>query len=82
MIRGRTDAGGVEEWECPICGRRVLLRWPPRYLRTVVERGDQGVAHTGGSGVRFTAAGVEVAPVPDDRDWLAGLGIRWDEPEP
>jgi hypothetical protein len=85
MVRICSDTAGVEEWRCPTCGRRVLVRWPPDYSRTVLDEGDPDAAHTGGSGVLITGAGLGtggaagVEPGPDDRAWLAELGIAWDE---
>ena len=31
---------GAEEWVCPRCGRRMLLRWPPDYQKLVLDEGD------------------------------------------
>jgi hypothetical protein len=45
------DSSGAEEWYCPICGRRFLLRWPPGFKKTVLEAGDETAIHTGGKGV-------------------------------
>jgi hypothetical protein len=39
---------GAEEWYCPTCGRRFLLRWPPAYEKIIVEAGDMHASHTGG----------------------------------
>ena len=41
---------GAEEWFCPACGRRLLMEWPPRYAKLVVEPGDEAVTHVGGKG--------------------------------
>jgi len=38
---------GMEEWLCPVCGRRLLVNWNPRFKRTVLISGDQSVTHSG-----------------------------------
>jgi hypothetical protein len=45
----KTQPSGEEEWFCPTCGRRFLLRLSPSYSKTVLERGDEYASHTGGS---------------------------------
>jgi len=47
MILNRTYADGSQEWACPTCGRRLLLRWPPARRRTVLEPGDESAEHDG-----------------------------------
>lgn len=49
LRRVRTGETGLEEWACPTCGRRLLLRWPPRYHKTIVEPGDERACHIGRS---------------------------------
>lgn len=46
----RTDETGAEEWHCPTCGRRFLMRWPPAYEKTVLVPGDVYATHTGAKG--------------------------------
>jgi hypothetical protein len=43
----RTEESGLEEWACPTCGRRMLLRWPPHYEKRIVEPGDARACHVG-----------------------------------
>ncbi|TDC76148.1 hypothetical protein [Actinomadura sp. 7K507] len=43
----RTQESGLEEWACPTCGRRMLLRWPPDYEKRVIETGDEKACHVG-----------------------------------
>ncbi len=74
---------GAEEWACPTCGRRMLLRWPPNYERLVLNHGDVSVVHVGGKGgVRVSGIGVSQAPARDVREedlqWLQESGIDWD----
>ncbi|MFI0446425.1 hypothetical protein [Actinomadura sp. 6N118] len=82
MIVVGTDGSGMEAWECPSCGRRLLFRWPPQYEKVVVVPGDEQAIHVGGNGgVRIGA--VEVTPAPEEvdeseRSWLRESGIDWD----
>ncbi|MFE9099428.1 hypothetical protein [Actinomadura geliboluensis] len=41
----RTGESGLEEWACPTCGRRILLRWPPHYAKSVLDTGDPKACH-------------------------------------
>lgn len=82
ILNGRTESG-AEEWLCPACGRRMLLRWPPDYEKLIVEYGDDSVVHVGGKGgLRMGQA--EIAPlatgvVPStELEWLRDNGIDWD----
>ncbi|MFI0373983.1 hypothetical protein ACH35V_39500 [Actinomadura sp. 1N219] len=45
----RIEESGLEEWACPTCGRRLLLRWPPHYEKQIVEPGDERAGHVGSS---------------------------------
>lgn len=62
MRLAETRSSGAEEWFCPVCRRRILLRWPPRYELLVLERGDESVVHAGGKG------GVSIAGAELPRD--------------
>jgi hypothetical protein len=77
----RTTAGSdSEEWCCPRCGRRIVLRQPPSYQRLVIDPGDDSVEHAGGTGgVMITEAAVGDV---DDAVWLAENGIMWHPPQP
>ena len=67
MILSGCAESGAEEWVCPSCGRRVLLRWPPDYQKLVLERGDVTAIHVGGKGgVQVTE--VVLAPAPAATD--------------
>ena len=72
---------GAEEWSCPHCGRRMLLRWPPAYERLVMEHGDVNVIHVGGKG-GVQVGDVALTPAPDvpgsDLQWLQDNGIDWE----
>jgi hypothetical protein len=39
---------GLEDWLCPTCGRRFLLRWPPDYKKIILDAGDESKIHSGG----------------------------------
>ena len=45
MIWERTHISGVEEWYCPVCGRRFLVQWPPAYKMILIEPGDKDIRH-------------------------------------
>jgi hypothetical protein len=79
ILSGRTEAD-AEEWACPRCGRRLLLRWPPRLDKLVLEPGDVTAVHTGGKG-GVRAGGIAAARVPagGEQQWLRDHGIDWDD---
>src|SRR5690242_20467971 len=86
MTLTSTPAPGVEVWSCSQCTRRLLLRRPPDFKKTVLEPGDESSAHVGGTGgLRPTTAQPSPAlssKLPaDDRSWLARHGISWDQPD-
>jgi len=75
---------GAEEWACPTCGRRMLLRWPPHYEKLVLDHGDSTAVHVGGKGgVQVNDVVVTPAPASDvpvaERQWLRENGIDWDD---
>lgn len=78
MVRVGRAASGAEEWSCPTCGHRMLLRWPPpRFEVTVLAQGDASAAH---AGTRSGPEGVpdEVGGMSDDElRWLRNHGIDW-----
>ena len=88
MILTGSAESGAEEWVCPDCGRRMLLRWPPNYEKLVLEHGDETAIHVGGKGgLRVGQAAVTPAPAADaqapevptaERQWLHDIGIDWD----
>jgi hypothetical protein len=88
MIPTGSAESGAEEWACPDCGRRMLLRWPPNYEKLVLERGDDTAIHVGGKGgLRIGQVAVAPAPAPDpppadvpaaEQQWLRDIGIDWD----
>jgi hypothetical protein len=50
MVLVSTHEDGAEEWHCPTCGRRFLMRWPPSYERTILVPGDEHAIHSGSKG--------------------------------
>ena len=83
MVLNGCAESGAEEWACPDCGRRVLLRWRPDFERLILEYGDDRAVHVGAKGsVRMTGLEVNPSPSPDVssevRQWLSDNGIEWD----
>jgi len=83
MILSGPAESGAEEWYCPACGRRILLRWPPDYEKLVLEQGDDAAIHVGGKGglqVREATVAPAVAESTrgSDAQWLRDNGIDWD----
>ncbi|GAA4226711.1 hypothetical protein GCM10022254_12530 [Actinomadura meridiana] len=79
MRKTRTEESGREEWACPTCGRRILLRWPPNYEKQIVEPGDQRACHVGSS-ADDTPAEPPDTPLPaqdvsDEQRWHSAR--RW-----
>src|SRR5690349_7691125 len=73
---------GAEEWACPSCGRRMLLRWPPNYQKLVLDEGDESAVHVGGKGgLQMSSVGVVASSAgevpPADLRWLRDNGIDW-----
>ena len=50
MVLKETHFSGAEEWYCPICGRRILVNWNPKFHRTVLSAGDDYAIHSGSKG--------------------------------
>ena len=83
MTRTRSLEHGVDEWSCTECGRRLLMRRPPEFEQIVLERGDEGAAHVGGTGgLQVAEIGAHPSnaggPSAPERDWLAEHGIAWE----
>lgn len=82
MILQGHDDSGAEEWFCPSCGRRMLMRWSPDFDTLLLEHGDTTAVHFGGKGalrLNDVVAAPEPAPVSDSETrWLDSNGIDWD----
>ena len=82
VLAGRTESG-AEEWMCPACGRRMLMRWPPRFEAIVLDDGDETAVHAGAKAGALMRRG-EVSQVPSvdvsdsEARWLRSNGIDWD----
>jgi len=50
MILVYTHPDGSDELYCPTCGRRILVKWPPNYHKTVLAAGDEYAIHSGNVG--------------------------------
>jgi hypothetical protein len=57
MILETTHPSGAEEWNCPTCGRRLLINWEPEFKKTILEAGDELSIHSGAKG------GLKIGPV-------------------
>jgi hypothetical protein len=68
----RIDSSGSEEWLCPTCGRRVLMRWAPGYAKAILAAGDERASHTGGAGIRARAP----LPSPEADEDALNEGLR------
>jgi len=78
MVLSGQAGPDAEEWACPRCGRRMLLRWPPQFEKLVLEPGDTTAVHVGAKG-GVRAGGITAARLPADEDqrWLRENGIDW-----
>jgi hypothetical protein len=73
MVEGETFADGSQEWVCPVCGRRMIIHWPPQYKRVILEEGDSGAIHTGGTG-GLRMGGAEVQHEAQEEGAQGGAG--------
>jgi len=64
LILLSTHDSGFEEWHCPTCGRRLLMRWSPAYERVVLEAGDELAGHTAWKGPNTTESAPRATPKP------------------
>ena len=78
----RRDVREGDEWHCPTCGRRIVLRMPPNYARRVVEAGDEQAMHAGMRALPTAEPApeelspTEVSEVDAWREWLQGGGLE------
>ena len=81
MILEGKQPSGAEEWCCPECGYRFVVRWSPQFERVVLADGDVGATHVGmKGGLRISQVAVVPAPHAASRRWLNDIGIEWDGP--
>jgi hypothetical protein len=67
MILETTHPSGAEEWNCPTCGRRLLISWEPKFTKTVLEVGDDFSIHSGGKG-GLKIGGTQILPHPNPEE--------------
>jgi hypothetical protein len=65
---------GAEQWHCPTCGRRVVLKFSPGAETLILERGDK-YALTWGSSTG-TVAAVKIVLETEDDHALHGAKSR------
>ena len=80
MVLAVTHPSGAEEWFCPSCGRRFLLKWPPAYQKIVLEPGDEYAAHSGSKGEMFRLGSVDLVDTGDHSDAEDLLALRRSSP--
>lgn len=49
ILTGELDSR-AEEWFCPSCNRRMLMRWTSEFDTLLLEHGDDTAIHFGGKG--------------------------------
>jgi hypothetical protein len=75
MVLEKTHASGAEEWFCPICARRFLLRVPPTNDMIVLEPGNRYVSHSGSvGGLRIGL--VQIAQQDEESDDVTEESLR------
>lgn len=72
MVHVGTDAAGMEEWRCPVCGRHFVVRWPPDYERLVLAEGDPKAIHVGTKEGEVGFGGIGIAPAAGTTPATAG----------
>jgi len=75
MVLEKTYPAGAEDWYCPTCGRRILLRVPPTNEMIIVEPGDKYARHWGSNGGLRIGA-VQVAQRDAERDEVSEESLR------
>lgn len=49
---GSSDNG--DEFLCPVCGRRLIIQWPPEYKKTILIEGDNLAVHSAAIGISLS----------------------------
>lgn len=65
MVHAGKSPDGGDEWHCPICGRSIVIHWPPNYRMIVLHAGDETAMHAGGKG-GLSIGAIEVQPATLD----------------
>jgi hypothetical protein len=68
MVLEATHESGAEEWFCPTCGRRFIMRWPPTYEKTVLVPGDEFAIHSGSKGDMLHMRSFDIVDSADAKD--------------
>ncbi|NWJ46425.1 MAG: hypothetical protein HXX08_11150 [Chloroflexi bacterium] len=74
-----TNSDGYDEWHCPICGRRLLLKSQPTLTKLVLAIGDMTAEHMGvRPGLSFTSRNALPEPTkPELPVWMEDFSERW-----
>lgn len=75
----QVHTSGAEEWHCPVCSRRFIIQWPPRYQKIVLEAGDEYAFHSCHKGDAVPKAAVRNGEM--SKDLCEALDIFFDELE-
>jgi hypothetical protein len=81
MVLIETHPSGVDEWVCPICGRRLLMSWSPTYNKIVLSPGDDQAIHNASKGGLTLNPLVTINPDPDDASDLQNPAAPLDDTE-
>ena len=65
MILEKTFSSGDEEWQCPTCGRRMLINWRPEFKKTILNAGDDYALHSASKGLIPTGPSDGMPPNAD-----------------
>jgi DNA-directed RNA polymerase subunit RPC12/RpoP len=75
MVLAAEHPDGSQEWQCPTCGRRFIMKWQPEYSRAILEEGNPNAIHTGGtSGLHINLSiyeGQDTPEIYEDDPYLA-----------
>ena len=55
---------GAEEWFCSECGYRIIMTWPPKYKKIILDEGNREARHQGGKGGLSMAIQVDLESPP------------------
>jgi len=69
MLLEQRYPSGAEEWFCPICDRRFVVQWPPKYRKIILEAGDEHVSHNGRS--------QSTQPAHEEHEEQSNLSSEW-----
>jgi len=58
-------SSGDQEWGCPICGRRLLIRWQPKFEMIELQAGDGSVEHYGSTSDNLRIGRTRIRPVEE-----------------